>query len=130
MAINWTIEATGSTGDGQSTIYIDFIDGSNIVYTPDTINATNGGIVLTKPMVFNSPLTPQVNNIVSASANDFVNLNNSSVSTTLNCRIFQTANSANPITVNILNYFMSLTFTEIGSGTTGPVGITGTQYSP
>jgi hypothetical protein len=128
MATNWTIQATESVGDGQSSIYIDFIDGSNNVYTPDTINETNGGVVLTRPMVFISSLIFPVDNIVSASANDFVNLNG--LSSRLYCRIFQTANSNNPFTVNIINYNMSLTFTEIGSGNTGPVGITGGTYSP
>jgi hypothetical protein len=132
MAINWTIEAQEDSGNGKSQIYIDFYS-NGTTYTPDTINATNGGAVLSSPMLNTSGFSP--NNIVSASANDYVNLNgyqNESI-TPMYCNLYQMANAGTTAFVN--NYNMSLTFVEIGAfGAQGPQGspanITAGPYNP
>jgi hypothetical protein len=134
MAINWTIEAQEDSGNGKSQIYIDLYN-NGITYTPDTINAINGGIVLSQPMTNTSGFSP--NNMVSASANDYVNLNGyqNSPAFPMYCNLYQMADVGTTAYIN--NYNMSLTFVDIGiigpqgpQGVTGPVGITGGGYSP
>ena len=122
MALNWTLIGE-SEYTGKSSIYIDFTFGP--VCTPDTINSTNGGVVMTRGMTGNT--YGDFNPIVSASANDYVNLNGYN-GDTLYCNLYQISDSGTTSQLN--NYYMSLTLSEIGSGTTGPLGITGTQYSP
>jgi hypothetical protein len=125
MAINWTIAGAGATSTGKSSVYIDF-SASSITYTPDTINATNGGVVMNIPM----GTTGDTNtNIFSASANDYVNLNGYN-GDTLYCSLYQISNTGT--TAYIDTYSMSLTLTEIGPspGITGPIGITATAYDP
>ena len=127
MAINWTIAGQGSTSTGKSSVYIDFYNGgTNNTYTPDTINTTNGGVVMNIPM---GTTGTTHTNIFSASANDYVNLNGYQQEV-LYCSLYQIGNTGT--TAYIDTYSMSLTLTEIGPspGITGPIGITGTAYNP
>jgi hypothetical protein len=134
MAINWTIEANENSGNGKSQIYIDFYNSVGVTYTPDTINATTGGAVLSQPMTNTSGFSP--NNMVSISANDYVNLNgyqNEYPINNLYCNLYQKTNIGT--TAFVENYNMSLTFAEIGpigpQGPQGsPLGITGGVYNP
>jgi hypothetical protein len=131
MAINWTLiaEEVDDASLYSSSVYIDFLFGappSTTIRIPYTFNSTNGGVVMTPTM--NHRISGNLNPIVSASANDFVNLNGypGYTVTTLYCNIYQIANnSSSPNTLLINNYYMSLTLSEIGSGTTGPLELTG-----
>jgi hypothetical protein len=132
MAINWTIQATENSGNGKSQIYIDFYS-NGVTYTPDAINAANGGIVLTSPMINNTGYGPD--NIVSASANDYVNLlgYQPSPSYPMYCTLYQMSDVGT--TTVLEKYNMSLTFVSIGSfGPYGPQGspvqIIGGAYNP
>jgi len=75
------------------------------------------------------------NNMVSASANDYVNLNGyqNQLISPMYCNLYQMADTGT--TALIQNYNMSLTFVEIGvSGSQGPqgspIGITGQAFNP
>jgi hypothetical protein len=59
----------------------------------DTINATNGGVILSRPMTNTSGSSP--NNMVSASANDYVNLNGyqNQLISPMYCNLYQMADT-------------------------------------
>jgi hypothetical protein len=118
-AINWTLsEFKKQPNLFPSTVYINFVDSSSIIYTPDLINITNGGLVL--PDGINNNDVPP-NNWSTISANDFVYIENSSNSS-LYLNLYQAIGQGGAVTSDtIQNFRLSLTMTRIGPAISAPI---------
>ena len=120
-AINWTLNQYKKTPDlFPSTVYINFVDSSGTIYTPDLINISNGTLVLPDG-INNGNIFPY--NWSTISANDFVYIEwNGEGSLYLN--LYQAIGVGGSVfSYDIQNFRLSLTMTRIGPAISAPIPV-------